>query len=161
MPEAAVHKNDFAAAGENQVRPSRQAFPLQPEPIAERMNDRTDANFRLGPATADGAHIGAAALGRNPVHFARAPRGSFSLIRCCPSIGTKEPFAVEVDHVRWIVRYPHFRFPCDTGRPFSKICFRQKGSDKNAARSTSQESCSPCRRRKGLEQRARSVEETL
>jgi hypothetical protein len=37
MPEAAMHKNDLAAAREHQIGRAGQVFPMQPEPVAETM----------------------------------------------------------------------------------------------------------------------------
>ena len=74
MPEAAMHKNDLAMAGKDNVRAARQLAVVQPEPIAHSMNHAANQQFRFGIARADTGHqLASLALGKL-VHAARLTR---------------------------------------------------------------------------------------
>jgi hypothetical protein len=71
MPEAAIHKNHFAARGKNEIRISRQVFPMESEAIAEPVNETADGNLRTRVAAFDSTHNAAAFLIPHPIVLAR------------------------------------------------------------------------------------------
>lgn len=60
MPKASVDKNGFAHLAEYQIRDTRQIPLMQPEPVAEAVNERANKHFRLRVRRFNSGHIGAA-----------------------------------------------------------------------------------------------------
>ena len=56
VPEAAMHKNDNAVFGKNDVRFAGQGFHVKSETEACRMKCAPDKNFRLGVRAPDCSH---------------------------------------------------------------------------------------------------------
>jgi hypothetical protein len=56
MPEAPVHHNSHAIAGQRHVRPARQLTLLQPEPEPMSMKPLPNQNLRFGILTAYAGH---------------------------------------------------------------------------------------------------------
>lgn len=79
MPEASMHEDCGASAGENYVRIAGQVFPVQPVTIARLMQESPDFNFRLRALRLDGAHHRATLFGVENVHYSGAKGDSFAL----------------------------------------------------------------------------------
>jgi hypothetical protein len=67
VPETPVHKDDLLLIGECQVWFTGQVAPMEPEATAQLTRDSTDAYFRFGMPSADGAHIGTALILRDRI----------------------------------------------------------------------------------------------
>lgn len=57
VPEAAMNENNSLVPRQNYVRPPGQAFPVQPEPVAHPVQQRSNNHFRLGVLAPDTAHV--------------------------------------------------------------------------------------------------------
>ena len=56
MPETAVYQNNFHMPGQNNIRASWQVFAVQPEPVAQAVQDAAHGLFRFRILAADAAH---------------------------------------------------------------------------------------------------------
>src|SRR3546814_17004861 len=93
MPEAAVDEDDLAAGAEDDVGFARQILAMQPEAVAQGMDNPSDKQFRRRAAAPDQAYIlaerrrrkmvgptlptlagGPGALGAEPLRLEGAPR---------------------------------------------------------------------------------------
>jgi hypothetical protein len=61
MPEAAVDKDDLAAGNENQIRLTREVFPMKTEPETQPVGQPPYNHLRLRVSRPDCSHIGASA----------------------------------------------------------------------------------------------------
>lgn len=66
VPEATIYENHFVSRRKNDVRRSRQVPPVESKPVAERVQQSPDHEFRRGVFSANTRHQGAAAL-RGPI----------------------------------------------------------------------------------------------
>lgn len=57
MPEAAVHEDDCAKAGECEIWPARQILPVNSKPQPARVKTSPHEQFGLGVTAADAAHV--------------------------------------------------------------------------------------------------------
>jgi hypothetical protein len=60
MPVAAVHEDDGAPTGKDEVGLARQALPMKPETVAEAVRETPDEHLGRRVLGADGGHRAAA-----------------------------------------------------------------------------------------------------
>jgi hypothetical protein len=63
VPEASVHKNDFAKLGEYEVGLSRKGGSVKPETETQLADQRAHAHFRFGVSGLNAGHVAAALSG--------------------------------------------------------------------------------------------------
>lgn len=68
VPEAAVHHDDLAAAGENEIWLAGQIGAVQAEAVAELVGQLADDELRFCAFATNSAHVFGARLPRQPVH---------------------------------------------------------------------------------------------
>jgi hypothetical protein len=68
MPETSVHKYDFPACRENDVRLSGQVEAMQPEPISDVVNEAAKDNFRVRVLAAYAPHVRTAVFRTDLIH---------------------------------------------------------------------------------------------
>jgi hypothetical protein len=60
VPKAAMHKNNFAPPGKNDVWPARQIIPMQPIPVPKRVKKLPNSHLRPHACALNAPHVLAA-----------------------------------------------------------------------------------------------------